>query len=89
LLVTISGTGYRSTIQGAGIGTLTLLIDGADKDNTQFFFNDTLTHETFPTAQIVVSGLAAGAHTLQSTGSGITTDGTDFYRVTALEVTTG
>jgi hypothetical protein len=89
LLVTISGTGYRSTTQGPGIGVLTLLIDGVDKGNTAFYFNNTLVHETFPTAQIVVSGLAAGAHTLQLTGSNVTTDGTDFYRVTALEVTTG
>lgn len=91
LLVTISGTGFRTTTQGPGTGTLTLLIDGVDHGNTFFFFNNTLQHQTLPTAQIVVAGLPAGPHTftLSSPDSSLTTDGTDYYRVTMLEVTTG
>ena len=89
LLITWSGTAYRSSAQGAGIGRINLLIDGGFYGSSEMFFNNPNEHLTLPAVESVVTFLSAGDHKIRIVGDStfaVATDQNDRYRITIVEV---
>ena len=85
LLVFASGSGF-SAAGAAQIG-MNILIDGVQRGLMQSFTNEAGSHKAFVANPLVVTGLAAGPHTLALAarpGTGI--DLNDFFSVTILEL---
>ncbi|MBI5775499.1 MAG: hypothetical protein HZA89_17400 [Verrucomicrobia bacterium] len=85
LMITASGSGYTSTA-GQNIG-MNVLIDGTVRVVCTIYANAATTHLAFVQKTIVVSGIPAGAHTVQiQAHSGTLTDGNDGFCVSVLEL---
>jgi hypothetical protein len=86
LLITWSGTAWRSSAQGPGGGFLVPFIDGTNSGTSTFLYiNNPGEHMTFPTQETVAS-LSAGTHTISFNGAFLTSDENDTYYVTIVEV---
>lgn len=89
LLITWSGTGYRTPSQGTGVGSIELSVNGTQYDMSSLYFNQPDLHLAFPSVESMVSGLISGVQTITLTGGGfgaLTTDNTDFFHITVEEV---
>jgi hypothetical protein len=101
LLITASGSGYRSS-ETEGLIGMNVLVDGAARGFASTFTNERFSHKAFVSDYEVVTGLSAGPHTirLQATQDGIcgdprieepadtctTTDLFDFFQVSVIEI---
>lgn len=84
VLMMASGSGYTSTI---GTISVTLSVDSAAVGTLQLTANEVSSHKAFVPIFIVLSGLAAGTHSLTfAATSGTIVDGNDPYNVTLLEI---
>ena len=84
LLITASGSGYGAASSQIG---MTLSVDGIPRGDVRTFTNEASSHKAFVTNGIVVTGLAAGSHTLSLDAlGGTSTDGNDFFTVTIEEI---
>lgn len=88
LLLIVSGSGYRTFFQGDGIVGCDIAIDGVSKGSAKVFTNDANSHKSFITNALVVTGIAAGAHTITLTElvASMVTNAFDFFNVTVIEV---
>lgn len=86
LLVTVSGSGYASSIAGV-IGAMVLL-DNDPFDAIYVTANSTLSHMAFVSKQLVLTGVASGTHTLGfgNLNFNTTTDSGDNFSITVLEL---
>ena len=77
-VLVVTGTAY-STSTGV-LMQLNVLVDTKQVAIAQMYSNAPLTHRTFPT-QFVDVQLTSGPHSLQliSSGTGVTSDGNDFF----------
>ncbi len=85
LMIFASGSGF-SPPGGQVIG-MQISIDGANRGDAKVCTNEANSHKAFTTDALVISGLAAGLHTLSLqplTGTSI--DSNDFFNVTILEL---
>jgi hypothetical protein len=84
LLIFASGSGFKSP---AGLIGMSIKIDGTNKGFAKCYTNEPSSHKAFTTNALVVTGIAAGSHTvtLESWDSTMwNTD--DFFSVTVLEL---
>jgi hypothetical protein len=86
LLIFSSGSGYSSST-GIWIG-MQIFVDSASVDGTILLNNLANTHQAFPQMTTVLTGIAAGTHTLQiwPWDSHTTTDNKDYFKVTIVEL---
>ena len=81
-----SGSGYRAT---TGIIGMDIYVDGSFRGSCKVFTNEVNSHKAFTSNAIVVTGLAAGTHSMQlvlRTGADATTsDLNDFFSATVIE----
>lgn len=85
LLIFASGSGWSADV-ARQIG-MQIQIDSAIKGYAKSFTNETGSHKVFSANPLVVSGIAAGPHTLALVALASTsTDGNDFFNVTVLEL---
>jgi hypothetical protein len=84
VVLVVSGTGW---INGAGgVVDVAIQLDGNVIGHLKTTTNEMNSHKAFPARAIPVSPLAAGTHTIGLlNGTGTTTDGSDFFNVTAIE----
>ena len=87
LLVFVSGSGAAGGIAGT-VGANILLDDGITVGSIQVVANQTLSHVAFVPQQFVLTGVAAGSHTLQlsALNANTHTDVNDYYDVSVLEL---
>lgn len=84
VVVFISGTGYAASAKLIG---MELLVDGVSKGFAKSFTNESSSHKAFSSNAIVISGLAAGTHTLSlNSWNSTNTDDNDFFSATVLEL---
>jgi hypothetical protein len=83
LLILFSGSAWSSA--AALLQRMDLKIDGVLRGSTSLFFNQATVHQSFPTRALVVTGVAAGSHTLSLETTG-TTDANDAYGATVVEL---
>ena len=82
--MTVTGSGYASTA-GTIIGA-TISVDGVSRSTMKIFANAATTHLAFVPVTFMITGLAAGSHTvLIAAISGTTTDTNDFFNVDLIE----
>ena len=96
-----SGYRSSSTANGQGMIGMRLLVDGVERGVADVFANERNSHKAFVSTSAVVTGISPFAHTIQlqpmkdaacGTGSETisnyctTTDGTDHFNVTAIEI---
>jgi hypothetical protein len=89
LLITWSGTAWRSSVQGPGVGGIDLLIDGSPFERSELYVNNPGEHLTFPTRESFVTGLNPGNHAIGFGASSVfpvTSDNQDRYDATIVEV---
>ena len=89
LLITWSGTAWRSSVQGPGVGAIDLLFDGLPFERSEMYVNNPGEHLTFPTRESLVTGLSPGTHDVGFGASSIfpvPSDNQDRYDVTIVEV---
>jgi hypothetical protein len=85
LLIFASGSGYAATA-GQQIG-MEIFVDGVIKGFAKSFTNEIASHKAFTANALLVSGVAAGSHTVGLVAwNNTTTDGNDFFNVTVLEL---
>ncbi len=85
LHIVASGSGYNAS-GAAGIG-MAVQIDGVTYGYARTYTNEVASHKAFPAATIVVTGLAAGSHTLTLTSwNGTSTDANDYFSATVEEM---
>jgi hypothetical protein len=81
--VMFSGSGYRGS---SGLIGVDLYIDGVNRGFARSYTNETSSHKAFCSNALVVTGLAAGTHTMQLIlESGTTSDVNDFFSATVIE----
>lgn len=74
------------------VTSFAVLVNGVDTDISRLFFNPASTHEACPTGIVYISGLAAGAWTVQArwkrtSGTGtLTLDANDWISLDVMEV---
>ncbi len=86
LLIFASGSGFAIPPSGGMIG-IQVLIDGAVQGAAQSFTNEVNSHKSFVANALVISGIAAGSHTLAVLpAAGTTIDQNDRISVTVLEL---
>jgi hypothetical protein len=85
MVLVVSGSGW---INGAaGTVDVAIQLDGNVIGHLKTFTNEMNSHKAFPARAIPVPGLAPGTHTIGLlNGAGTTTDGSDFFNVTAIEI---
>ncbi|MBX3192100.1 MAG: hypothetical protein KF819_34235 [Labilithrix sp.] len=84
LVITVSGSGYRAV--GGTLG-ISVLIDGAAVGAVNAFTNEASSHKALPVRSLVVTGIAAGNHTIAIAAQADTlTDLNDYFNATVLEV---
>ena len=87
-MITFAGSGYWSGPPGdSGLAALVLDVDDTDVGVSRSYFNNQDEHLPFPTQQVVVKGIGAGAHTISLLGFGFF-DTNDFFSVTVEELAT-
>jgi len=85
LMIFASGSGF-SSLSNATIG-MAISIDGTSKGAASSFTNESASHKAFVANPLVVSGLAAGSHTISLDElSGTTTDLSDRFSLTVMEL---
>jgi len=90
LLIIASGSGWTRTPGKIG---MSIAVDGTIKGYANSYSNETYSHKAFTTNPLVVSGIAAGKHTITlaplfgglAPFGGTVTDVNDFFSVTVLE----
>lgn len=86
ITIIASGSGYRAT---TGIIGMDIYVDGTFRGSCKTYTNEVNSHKAFTTNALVVSGLAAGTHSLQlilRTGADATSsDVNDFFSATVIE----
>jgi hypothetical protein len=84
LLIFASGAGYATNFQQIGMA---IAVDSVTKGYAKTFTNETSSHKAFAANALVVSGIAAGSHTITlSAWNGTITNPDDFFSVTVLEL---
>ncbi len=84
IVLLVDGSGF-SGIGAAPIG-LTVSVDGAQQGVVRGYVNEANTHRAMVASTMVVTGLAAGSHTVTLTALGATlSDVNDFFSVGMLE----
>ncbi len=83
LMVFASGSGFKSSVGTLG---LDIYIDGTAKDGLRKWTNVVSAHSTFVGFPLVVTGIAAGEHTIEFRAFECTTDSNDYYYATILEL---
>jgi hypothetical protein len=86
LILFYSGSGY-SNVSGALIG-MAVTLDGSPVDQTGVYANQSLFHLAFVAKQWVVTGIAAGPHTItiSAMNAHTLTDGNDIFQVVVTEM---
>lgn len=85
LLVIASGSGYHA-VGGALIG-MNIQIDGVNKGVSRVFTNEANSHKAFVMNPLIVTGIAAGAHTVSLTAlAGTLGDANDIFNATVIEL---
>ena len=90
MLIIASGSGWTRTPGKIG---MSIAVDGTIKGYANSYSNETYSHKAFTTNPLVVSGIAAGKHTITlaplfgglAPFGGTVTDVNDFFSVTVLE----
>jgi hypothetical protein len=86
LMLTYSGSGYLAALPQKLIG-MTVKIDGVFVDNTGIFANQAGMHLAFVSKSWILTGIAAGIHTIELSGlNGVTTDFNDIFNVSVTEL---
>lgn len=84
LRIFVAGSGHRST---AGQIGMTVKLDGTIIGYSKSYTNEVSSHKAFVPNEIVVSGIAAGSHTVTlESWNGTSSDSNDFYSVTVSEM---
>ncbi len=84
LVVTVSGTAYRTTTGTIGYD---VAIDTNPIGSVNAFTNEPNSHKALPVRTFVVTGIAAGSHTIDFAAQANTvSDGNDYFNATVLEV---
>jgi hypothetical protein len=87
LVITASGSGFASAANAPTIIGMNILVDGVNQGVSRSFTNEASSHKAFVTTTIVLTGVAAGNHTVQLTAlTRTTTDFNDFFDVSVLEL---
>ena len=85
LLVLASGSGFHAS-PGQLIG-MNIQVDGVTKGVSRVYTNEASSHKAFVMNPLLVTGIAAGAHTLSLTALGTTsTDANDIFNATVIEL---
>jgi hypothetical protein len=85
LVIFADGSGY-SNAANTLIG-MDIKVDGVAKGLCQFYTTETLSHKPFVANALVVTGIAAGSHTVTlSVRAATFTDGNDYFSVTVFEL---
>ncbi|MEI6312366.1 MAG: hypothetical protein WCP57_08915 [Bacteroidota bacterium] len=86
ITIIASGSGYKGS---AGLIGMDIYVDGVFRGSCRSYTNEISSHKAFTTNALVVSGLAAGNHSMQlvlRTGTDATTaDANDFFSATVIE----
>jgi hypothetical protein len=86
LLITASGSGYRTATAGT-IG-FDITIDGTPVGALNFFTNEAGSHRTVPARTLVIQDLIGGNHEIKISAQADTmTDGNDYFHLTVMELT--
>lgn len=87
LLLFINGSAFRAPIDGPGGIGMSVFMDGQSVGVVRAFANETGSHRTLVGTTLLVTNIPAGNHTLTLTAqSGTTTDASDYFSVTVLEL---
>ncbi len=85
LLVLAAGSGFHGS-PGQLIG-MNIQIDGVNKGVSRVYTNEASSHKAFVMNPLLVTGIAAGAHTVSLTAlAGTSTDGNDIFNATVIEL---
>lgn len=85
LVIFTTGSGYLTS--GSGVIGMNILIDTVNKGVAKTYTNETSSHKAFTCNFLVVTGIAAGSHTIKLDPYGSTvSDGNDFFSVTVMEL---
>jgi len=85
LLIIASGSGFVAATPGL-VG-MDIKVDGVIKGASRAYTNEALSHKAFVTNALLVTGIAAGAHTISlSVQAGTSTDGGDIFSAAVIEL---
>jgi len=84
IVINASGSGYSGSQSVVGMN---ILVDGVSRGVCKSYTNETSSHKSFTANFLVVTGLAAGTHSMQLTLiSPTATDFNDFFSVSVMEL---
>jgi hypothetical protein len=84
VVLLVAGSMWTTAV--GATAAMNVLVDGAVRATLRRYCNEANSHKTLVPAVCVVSGLAAGTHTLQLTVASGTSDTNDFFTAAVLEL---